>query len=386
MLTARVMILASLALAGCATRSAVMQAGDSTSRPLPVAAPTPPRTAWYDTIRPLATLGKGWNRIPGRFGTGCAHDSTFAFKVRPGLPDKVMIFLNGGGACWRAQDCDPRSKPTYTMTIDSANDVATRTGIFDVANEKNPLRDYTMVFVPYCTGDVHLGTRETEYENGKRAFAVRHGGAANLEAVLDWVYTNVRNPGTVFVTGVSAGAVASPVVAGKIARHYPRARIVQLGDGAGGYHADSVPSVLSGWGATDYLREDPAFRSIDASEFTFERLYLAAARTAPRVRFAQVNAANDATQAFFLGLLGVKAAPVPRLLATDLAELRDGVPWFHSYTLPGKVHTILRSNAMYTARVDNVLFRDWLQALVDDDTVEDVGESLLSAKPRVEKR
>jgi hypothetical protein len=353
MLTARVMILASMALAGCATRSAVMQAGDSTSRPIPAAAPTPPRTAWYDTIRPLATLGQGWNRIPGRFGTGCAHDSTFAFKVRPGLPDKVMIFLNGGGACWRAQDCDPRAKPTYTMTIDSANDVAARIGIFDVANEKNPLRDYTMVFVPYCTGDVHLGTRATEYENGKRAFAVRHGGAANLEAVLDWVYTNVRNPGTVFVTGVSAGAVASPVVAGKLARHYPRARIVQLGD---------------------------------AAEFTFERLYLAAARSAPRVHFAQVNAANDATQAFFLGLLGVKATPLPRLLATDLAELRDGVPWFHSYTLPGKVHTILRSNAMYTARVDNVQFRDWLQALVDDDTVEDVGESLLSTKPKGEKR
>jgi len=385
MLSARVMILASLALAGCATRSAVMQAGDSTSRAMPTAAPKPPRTAWYDTIRPLSTLGKGWNRIPGRFGTGCAHDSTFAFKVRPGLPDKVLIFLNGGGACWRAQDCDPRGKPTYTMTIDSANDVSARTGIFDVANEKNPVREYTMVFVPYCTGDVHLGTRETEYVNGKRTFSVRHGGAANLEAVLDWVYTNVRNPGTVFVAGSSAGAVPSPVVAEKVARHYPRARIVQLGDGAGGYHADSVPSVLAGWGVTDYLREDPAFRSVDSAEFTFERLYLAAARTAPRVHFAQVNAANDATQLFFLGLLGLKAAPLPKLLATDLAELRDGVPWFRSYTLPGKVHTILRSNAMYTAKVDNVLFRDWLQALADDDTVEDVGESLLSSKPKADK-
>ena len=74
-----------------------MQAGDSTSRAMPTAPPKPPRTAWYDTIRPLATLGKGWNRIPGRFGTGCAHDSTFAFKVRPGLPDKLLIFLNGWG-------------------------------------------------------------------------------------------------------------------------------------------------------------------------------------------------------------------------------------------------------------------------------------------------
>ena len=382
MITARVMILAMLALAGCATRSAVVQAGDSNSRVVPATAPKPVSSAWYDTIRPLATLGKGWNRIPGRFGTGCAHDSSFAFKVRPGLPDKVLILLNGGGACWRAQDCDPRGRPTYTMTIDSANDVSARTGILDLANDRNPLRDYTMVFIPYCTGDVHLGTRETEYANGKRTFLVRHGGAANLEAVLDWVYTNVRNPATVFVAGISAGAVASPVVAEKVARHYPRARIVQLGDAAGGYHADGVPSVLAGWGATDYLHEDPAFRSVDSAGFTFERLYLAAARTAPRVHYAQVNAANDATQAYFLGLLGVKSVPVPKLLAIDLAELRDGVPWFRTYTMPGKVHTILRSNAMYTVKVDNVLFRDWLQALADDEAVEDVGETLLSAKPK----
>ena len=385
MLNARVMFLAALALVGCATRSAVMQAGDSAPTSTPVAARKLPLTAWYDTIRPLTTLGKGWSRIRGRSGTGCAHDSAFAFKVRPGLPDKVLIFLNGGGACWRALECDPRGKPTYTMTIDSANDVSARTGIFDFGNEKNPVRDYTMVYVPYCTGDVHLGTRQTGYESGTHSFAVRHGGAANTEAVLDWVYRNVRNPATVFVAGASAGAIVTPVVAEKVARHYPRARVVQLGDGAGGYHADSVPGVLAGWGATDYLREDDAYRSVDSAEFNFERLYLAAGRTAPRVHFAQVNSANDATQVYFLGLLGVKAAALPRLLALDLAELREGLPWFHSYTMPGKVHTILRSNAMYTAKVDNVFFHDWLKALVDDDAVDDVGETLLVARPVVKK-
>ena len=379
------MFVAAIALAGCAPRSAVVQSGAPSASGVAVAAPKVPAAAWYDTIRPLATLSKGWNRIPGRFGTGCAHDSTFAFRVRPGLPDKVMIFLNGGGACWRAQECDPRGRPTYTMTADSANDASVRTGIFDVANPANPVRDFTMVYIPYCTGDVHLGTREVEYEvpdakGATRTFAVRHGGGANLEAVLDWVYTNLRSPRVVFVAGVSAGAVPSPVVAAKVARHYPRARVVQLGDGAGGYHAPAVPALLAGWGATEYLQDDAAFHSLDSAEFSFERLYVASARVAPRVQYAQVNTAEDATQLFFLSLLGIKGTPLVKFLATDLAEVRDGVPRFNSYTAPGKAHTILRSNAVYTTTVDGVRFRDWLEGLVNGESVEDVGEKLLVSK------
>jgi Pectinacetylesterase len=380
MLNRSLTVLAFVMVAACAHRPAVVQSG----APTPGANAKPSAravssTAWFDTIRPMNTLSKGWNRIPGRDGTGCAHDSTFAFRVRPGLPDKVMIYLNGGGACWRAQECDPHGKPTYTMTVDSANDVSVRTGILDVANEANPVRDYTIVFIPYCTGDVHLGTREVEYElKGDKTLSVRHGGGANVEAVLDWVYTNIHNPRTVFVTGVSAGAIPTPVVAEKVARHYPRTRVVQLGDGAGGYHADAVPSLLAGWGATDYLADDPAFRSLDSASFTFEHLYTAAARAAPRVHFAQVNTTEDATQLYFLTLLGIKGTPLVKFLATDLEEIQNSVPSFRSYTWPGKTHTILRSNAVYTTVVDGVAFKDWLAALVNGDDIEDVGQSLLA--------
>src|SRR6478735_5218259 len=133
---------------GCASHPRPAQAGEVAAvAPAPAPAPrTPAPRAWADTARPLSKLSRGWNRIPGREGTGCAHDSTFTFKVHPGLPDKVMIFLNGGGACWRAAECDPKAKPTYTMTSDSANDASVRQGIFDFANEKNPVRDFTMVY------------------------------------------------------------------------------------------------------------------------------------------------------------------------------------------------------------------------------------------------
>jgi hypothetical protein len=374
-------------IAACANQTHVVQSGDVSVVSPPPAAPVAraPRT-WADTTKPLSSLSRGWNRIPGREGTGCAHDSTFAFRVRPGLPDKVMIYLNGGGACWRAQECDPRAKPTYTMTVDSANDASVRQGIFDVSNNENPVRDFTMIYIPYCTGDVHLGTRTVDYEKdvkgNSKNFAVRHEGAANLEAVLDWVYANIKSPRIVFVTGVSAGAIPSPVVAAKVARHYSRARVIQLGDGAGGYHAPAIPALLAGWGATDYLQRDPAFRSLDSADFTFERLYLAASRAAPRVHFAQYNSADDATQLYFLSLLGIKGQPLRKLLFTDLAQVRNGTNWFHTYTAPGAAHTILRSNALYTLKVDGVLFSDWLASLVNGESVEDIGNSLLkSGKP-----
>ncbi len=346
------------------------------SRPVPVA-PTAPaaepevaapvvaaRKTWADTARPLSTLSRGWNRIPGREGTGCAEDSTFVFRVRPGLSDKVLVFLNGGGMCWRGGDCDPKGRPTYTTNADSANDASVRSGIFDVHNEENPLREYTMIFVSYCTGDAHLGTRTADYESrdGKRTFAIRHQGAENVESVLDWLYTNVRNPRTVFVTGMDAGAIASPVVAAKIARHYPRARVVQLGDGAGALRGRQAAEPAEAWGVQGA-----------SADFTFERLYVTAARSVPRVHFAQVNSADDATQLAQLTQLGVKGQAVSKLLTANMDQLRSSVPWFRSYTMPGRAHTILRSAALYTTKVDGKSFSDWLTALVDGEAVADVG-------------
>ncbi len=387
----RLVFLALIFATGCAGGATVRQTGSRiiTDSAVPLAtAPTarvvePPR----DTIRPLATLDRGWNRIPGREGTGCAHDSTFVFRVRPGLPDKVLIYLNGGGACWRAQDCDPQARPTYTMNVDSANDASVRQGIFDVSNEKNPVRDFTMVFVPYCTGDMHLGARTVDYETRDtrplatpRAFSVKHMGAENLDAVLDWVYANVSAPRIVFVAGSSTGAVATPVIAAQVARHYARARVVQLGDAAGGLRADSVPQILARWGAMDHLWQDAAFRNVDSSAFTFDRLYVSAARSAPRVRFAQYNTVDDATQLALLTQLGVKATPVARLLVRNLTQVRDATPWFRSYTAPGRTHAILRSNAMYTTTVGGVRFSDWLASLVNGTPVSDVGSALLTAR------
>ncbi len=339
-------------------------------------------------MRALSRLDRGWNRIEGREGTGCAQDSTFAFRVRPGLTDRVFLFLNGGGMCWRGQDCDPASRPTYTTNADSANDASPRVGLFDVTRDDNPVREYTMIFVSACTGDAHLGARTVEYEvpnprapDSPRAFFVRHEGAANTESVLAWLFTNVQTPRVVFVAGSGTGAVASAVVAAKIAYRYPRARVVQLGDGAGAYASPEVPQALAHWGATDNLARDVAYRSLDSADFTFTRLYRASMRSAPRVRFAQLNTVADPAQATVLTQLGVRNVPVARALAIQLDSIREGAGWFRTYTAPGRAGALLRSNALYATTVGGVALKDWMSALIEGEPVENVGSSLLATTP-----
>ena len=358
-------LVAAIALAGCATTPT--RAGLDPS----------PRAATE-----LAAMHATWNRVGDLPGTGCAEDSLFHIAVHPGDPAKVLLFFNGGGACWRAAECDPHGHATYTTRADSAND-PTPDGIFDLANPANPLRDFTMVFVPYCTGDVHLGSRTVEYVTPGTAgvaphyFAIRHRGASNADAALSWVYGAIAHPSVVVVAGSSGGAIPSPVFAAHAALHYPNARVVQLGDAAGGYGGPDVPGHLAGWGATDYLRRDAAFASLAPGDFTFQKLYTIAAREAPRVHYAQYNAVDDATQLYFLSLLGIRGVPLSRFLAADLAEIRRANPALRSYTAPGRVHTILRRNSVYTTTVDGVAFRDWLADLVAGRDVQNVGERLL---------
>ena len=52
-------------------------------------------------------------------------------------------------------------------------------GIFDFGNARNPLADYSFVFAPYCTGDVHLGNATHVY--GPQ-LTVQHKGSVNATA------------------------------------------------------------------------------------------------------------------------------------------------------------------------------------------------------------
>jgi hypothetical protein len=330
----------------------------------------------------------GWTRIQGDPGTGCALGTPFWFYVRQASARKVMVFLQGGGACWNARTCNREGEPTFDPAVDESDHPGRADGVFNLSHPANPVRDYSMVFIPYCTGDVHLGAREVTYtapatnKTAQRSFTIRHRGASNVASALAWTTRHFPDPHVVFVTGTSAGAIPAPLYAAQLSRHYPIARVLQLGDGAGGYRADTVPGVLVRWGAIETIRNKLGDPAKEDARFDFESLYFLAARKAPAIRYAQYNNVGDEVQLFFLKLLGVADVPLAPLLAANLADMRRMVPWFRSYTAPGGAHGILGSVDFYSLSVEGTGIRDWVAALIDGTDVPDVGQSLLPVSDR----
>jgi len=344
-----------------------------------------PRAAGQTGASQLAGgLSAGWNRIDGGPKTICSRGSPYAFFVQPGDPHRLMVFFQGGGACWNAKTCDDKGRNEYFKEAVGARERPSSTGIFDTTRSDNPVREFTKVYVPVCTGDVHLGDRTTTYVvpasngEGERSFVIHHNGGANVDAALAWTYAHVAAPRLIFVTGESAGSVATPFYAAVLAGHYPKARVVALGDASNAY--EPAGKATAAWGVVARLRAEKAFQSVDSTSLSQLGPFRLAAQSAPRIRFAVVNSVDDSTQAFYLRSLDPKSPPVRVLIARHNRELEQSMPDFHSYTYPGWMHTIIGKPGFYTTTVEGVRLRDWVAGLLDGSRVRSVGMEVVPGK------
>jgi glyoxylase-like metal-dependent hydrolase (beta-lactamase superfamily II) len=315
----------------------------------------------------ILDLQAGWNSISPEGETTCSDGSPYRFFVRPGSTSKLLVYMQGGGACWFRENCDPEMRPTYSINV-GENFHPGSTGIFNYNNATNPFNDYSVVMAPYCTGDVHMGARDTVYpgvEPGQDDLLIRHQGRANMQAVLDWTYANVPQADEIFVTGSSAGAIPSPFYASVIADHYSDAKVAQLGDGAGGYrriNQDSQPDEQ--WGTFDFLNQQKGFENEKPEGFNYERLYIAAAKAHPEILFAKYDAAEDGVQKQFLALGGSETTELKASLTANHDDIRAEAENFRAYIGGGASHTILRRPEFYAYAANGVSIRDWITSLV----------------------
>lgn len=314
-----------------------------------------------------------WETITPGGETSCALGTPYSFHARHADPEKLVVFFNGGGACWAGQTCDPAVEPT-TYYVPSAqmghNDPRNHRGIFDLDNPANPVGEWSMIFVSYCTGDVHLGETDKTYEKPDgHEITIRHRGHVNAHAALAWMKENIGNAKQVLVAGSSAGAIAAPVYAGVVSKIYPDASVQQLGDGAGGYSSPEIGGLLANWGVTDIL---PSWLPLDPESVTsFNALYEGAATAFPEISFAQYDAAHDRVQIGFQQALQGGTALHEQIVA-NRAALSEAIPGFASFTAGGAEHTILRAPYLYSYSANGTSFVEWLGALVTGEAPETV--------------
>jgi hypothetical protein len=113
------------------------------------------------------------------------YDPKFRFFVKSGNTNKLVIYFQGGGACWHSNNC--LYFHTYMEEVPNIADYDTRfMGIFDTDLFFNPFKDWYFVYIPYCTADVHWGAKDTDYPDTQNAYyglsqTIRHRGFVNFQ-------------------------------------------------------------------------------------------------------------------------------------------------------------------------------------------------------------
>jgi Pectinacetylesterase len=354
-LVARALVLVALAIAIAAC------GGDAGN----AAAPT------TQTQSGQATLGgRGWERIRPGGECRCSDGSQYSFWMRRASPVKVLLYLQGGGACFSPRTCAP-DRGLYDPTVSTEDDdPAGQSGIFDFADRRNPFADYSVVYVPYCTADVHLGDAVTTYTAG---LTVHHKGYANGTAALAKLVATFPNATDVVVAGESAGSVAAPLYGGLVADRLPAAKVTVLADGSGTYpDTPRFNEILAAWGIGHVV---PSWarhaRGVDG-RLSIPGLFIASGRQFPQIVFARHDYAYDAEQARWYPLAGIPRGDLLSRLDRNEAQIERAGVQVLSYVAPGQEHTVLTDEPFYREQVNGRRFVDWVTRLIGGKPVDDV--------------
>ena len=313
----------------------------------------------------------GWQKILAGDDCACSDGSEYSYWVREGDPSKVMLFFDGGGACFSAESCDPNGSPTYSIRADdNPNEAAS--GVFDLENPENPVGDWTMIFMPYCTGDGHLGTNAGhDYGEG---IIINHTGFLNGLKGFDEIVANYGTADQILVTGSSAGGIPVPLFAGLLADALPDTEILGLPDASGGYPSNPlINGVIGGvWGTEGAIPYWSTTEGVTAAEMGIPDLYRYAGLEFPDIRWARFDHAYDGTQASFSALAGLEDSSVKAVLDINEGLTEDAGVDLPVYIAPGTEHTIMGRAEMYELEVEGVRYVDWLTDFIAGEAIDDV--------------
>ncbi|HEY8272004.1 MAG TPA: pectin acetylesterase-family hydrolase [Pseudobdellovibrionaceae bacterium] len=327
-------------------------------------------------------LPSGWQEIKPGGETLCARGGEFAFLVRKGDPQKIVVSFAAGGACWDDFTCD--STKIYTDTVAKTyGQVNRQAGIFDFQNKKNPYKSWTHIFIPYCTGDVHLGTSDATYTRpDNSSYVIHHRGAINTKAVLKWMMENYKTAAEINVDGCSAGSYGSVVWTPTIAENYTQARILQFGDSGAGV----TPSLFfPQWGVEKALPPwIPALNpgSVQWSKLNIVDIYKAVADYYPQARFSQFNHEEDRIQTLYYAAMGGNGLEWTSRMLKNMGETSSLVGRFHYFIAPGITHCSVNNASFYSTKSDGTILSDWLSSSIAGKDSENV--KCLECKTKIE--
>jgi len=168
---------------------------------------------------PTRTLPGIWQKVelPDTF---CGNGTPYKFFVNySDSSNNLIISFEPGGACWDYASCAGDGGLRGAANPDGIPDNHMSSLKWEMLplhrrDPLNPLANWNMIFVPYCTGDLHTGNNVITYPNPDAAgepLVFRHDGHKNVQAIIGWAEQTFPTIPQLLVTGCSAGGTSSVV-------------------------------------------------------------------------------------------------------------------------------------------------------------------------------
>jgi hypothetical protein len=283
----------------------------------------------------------------------------YAFQVIPGDSDKVLLFFQGGGACWD----ELSTKGGFCTTDAVPSDLV---GVFDHSNSENPFKSYTVVHNLYCSGDLHAGNVTRVYTDDA-GVPVQQVGSENTNSVLNWILDQQRKgllaaKLTDFVVmGCSAGSIGTQVWAQTALATIPWKNAAVIPDSYAGIFPEGTQGpLIYGYGVCDMV--DPSLKSSclaqtltlqDITDTAMQQI----AQYSQHVPFSFIQSKTDAVQISFYIAVGAltpdsTAAITPEEFYTEVNEVFERYnsnPNFVHFMVTGSQHCFTPMNVVYRA-------------------------------------
>lgn len=320
---------------------------------------------------------------------GFDDDPDYHFFVKRGSVNKLVVYYQGGGACWENLTCGiPVCKNGADPLSDDPDNASS--GFANLDDPDNPFKDWNAVFVTYCTCDVHYGDIDQVYSGIFPDVAVSHRGFENAKVVEKFAREHFLNPETIFVTGSSAGAYGALYHGPLLHDAWPASRFSVLGDaGNGVITQDFLENEFSNWNFAANLPDDipGVLESITNGEGTVGYVE-AVADFFPETKWAHYTTSYDGGsggQTGFYNVMLNESNPLAGLtwweascqfnevMIDQAAETFTRVPDnYRFYIGAGSRHTMYGNDKVYTD-----------QSGGEDQTIVDWVEDMIAFEPGV---
>lgn len=351
-------------------------------------------TAEFPELPENPEIGKWYNIYPD--GALSAMGKPWHGNIKIGKENKVLIEFYGGGV---SIDDYTEERPNiegiengfYNVASEGGDNIA-KSGISGT-QDKNPFKDWTVITIPYSTGDFHAGAGAYEYvkEDGTKDVKY-HYGYNNYSKMLDEALKFIpHDPEALMIAGSSAGGFGTALLSEDVIDHFPNTENITV-------TVDSSLILYDKWRQTaEKIWNAPQEISdrLTTDNITLDSLVALKKIHNDRVKILFTSSVRDFLLSQYQGYITDGTLNTSRIrgdiFQSDLKkmvnELQRKIPDAGVFIFEGGIeketqltqHTILVSSQVFKKITDNKSISGWMNDAVNDN-VKSYGLHLLDKK------